>query len=194
MSSKVKIHHTYSPEFNIERIEVLDDNISHYDLLLPFNIENGKEYFVLSVIYNTGDSFQHNERESMEIIDVYCNYDIAEKNAKAIRYHDNYINNWVGNIFLRYNDFEKLDKNHQEYILNDFGGVFPEPPSSFTKPIIVPWSEQPLKNSQYRELYVEIENEDGTTKWVSCPWTGHFESIAEIAIQKISTIASKMTF
>lgn len=56
------------------------------DLDIPFKVSKDKTYYLLYVIYSTGDSFHH-EEGCIEFIDLYQTKDKAEIAAKAIEKH-----------------------------------------------------------------------------------------------------------
>lgn len=61
------------------------------DLWVPYEPEYGVDYYLLYVVYSTGDSFGHDSGEGIEIIGLYTKdeLDVARENRKRIEDHDN---------------------------------------------------------------------------------------------------------
>lgn len=57
-----------------------------YDLIVPFKIEKEKEYFLLYVIYSTGDSFG-TDGGKVQYIDLFEKEEDAKENQKRINEH-----------------------------------------------------------------------------------------------------------
>lgn len=69
----------------IEKVTAL----GYKDVEVAFDVKEGQEYYLVSVIYSTGDSFGHDENHSIEHIGLYEHRTMAEENAQRIRDHDN---------------------------------------------------------------------------------------------------------
>lgn len=59
----------------------------YHDLSVGFVPEYGKEYYLLYVVYSTGDSFNSNDDGGIEFIDLYEDQKIGEDNLERIRKH-----------------------------------------------------------------------------------------------------------
>ena len=70
---------------DIRGIELVDEK-GWGDMEVKFDIEPGKTYYLLSVIYDTGDTFGRDGGQ-IEFIDLYEDHALAEKNAKTIAEH-----------------------------------------------------------------------------------------------------------
>lgn len=58
----------------------------YYDLELEGDYDPNKDYFLLSVTYETGDSF-HREYGKVAFVGIYSDQTVAEENARRIRQH-----------------------------------------------------------------------------------------------------------
>ena len=67
---------------SIESFHVVDDD-DHCDISVVFDIDDGKDYYLLYAIYSTGDSFSRNDGE-IALIDLYETKEMAEKNRQLI--------------------------------------------------------------------------------------------------------------
>lgn len=83
-----------SSSWEFESIELLDEN-DCYDLITKINVEEGKIYYLVTVVFNSGDSFGHDVNGSICMIDLYENEDDAEYAADQIRRHDNSYDRWT---------------------------------------------------------------------------------------------------
>lgn len=72
------------------RVENQPKTYIEKDLEVAYEVLPNVEYFVLAVVYSTGDSFSHQDRACCEIIGLYRTYDEAATNAKKIRKHNDY--------------------------------------------------------------------------------------------------------
>jgi hypothetical protein len=63
---------------------VVKEEKDYGDISVNFDPKYDKEYYLLSVIYDTGDSFGRDEGQ-IEFIDLYENLAIAEENSRRIR-------------------------------------------------------------------------------------------------------------
>jgi len=70
---------------SIEGFEIIDpkDSWKSVDISVPFDIDPYKYYYLVSVIYSTGDSFNHNKGE-IEYIEMYEDEDKAIATKKII--------------------------------------------------------------------------------------------------------------
>ena len=71
-------------DHNIEGIRVVD---GYYDLEVGFEVEPGRDYWLLYGIYSTGDSFGTDDGR-IEFVDLYEDRLVAEENAKRLRKHN----------------------------------------------------------------------------------------------------------
>lgn len=69
----------------IRGIQIVEEK-GYKDLEVPFEVVRDKDYYLLYVLYRTGDSFGRDEGQ-IELIGLYQTHEAAEKNAKAIRAH-----------------------------------------------------------------------------------------------------------
>jgi len=69
----------------IRGIQIVEEK-GYKDLEVPFEVVRDKDYYLLYVLYGTGDSFGHDDG-NIELIGLYQTHEAAEKNAKAIRAH-----------------------------------------------------------------------------------------------------------
>ncbi len=60
------------------------------DLWVPYEPEYGIDYYLLYVVYSTGDSFGHDSGEGIEYIGLYTKdeLDVARENKRKIEAHD----------------------------------------------------------------------------------------------------------
>ena len=70
---------------NIRGFDVVDDNI-YADLVLPYQPVAGTDYWLLYVIYTTGDSFG-SDSGRIDYVDMYLSETEARENAERIRKH-----------------------------------------------------------------------------------------------------------
>lgn len=77
-----------STSHNIKGIEIADKKKSFvfHDMEVPFKVRKHVTYFLLYVIYSTGDSFHHSEGE-INFVDLYESRDFAEANKILIEEH-----------------------------------------------------------------------------------------------------------
>ena len=71
---------------HISGIKLVGKN-DYTDLTVPFKVEPGKTYYLLSVIYDTGDSFGRDEGR-IEFIELYTDLELAKKNQAVIEDHN----------------------------------------------------------------------------------------------------------
>lgn len=57
------------------------------DLDVPFEVTSGTKYYLMYVVYSTGDSFGHDEDSSIEFCGLYTDISIAQENENRIRAH-----------------------------------------------------------------------------------------------------------
>ena len=72
-------------DHNIIGFKIVDEN-NYFDFEVKFNIDTNKEYYLLYVIYGTGDSFGRDDGQ-IEFVGFYENVNIAEENLKRIEEH-----------------------------------------------------------------------------------------------------------
>ena len=64
---------------------------SHYgDVMIPYEPERGVDYYLLCVVYSTGDSFGHDSGSSVEYIGLYTKEElhVAKENERRIETHN----------------------------------------------------------------------------------------------------------
>lgn len=66
-----------------------DENARFSDLWVPYEPEYGVDYYLLYVVYSTGDSFGHDSGEGIEYIGLYTKdeLDVARENREKIEKH-----------------------------------------------------------------------------------------------------------
>ena len=70
---------------NIVGIEIATVG-GYYDISVPFDIEQGKEYFLVYGIYSTGDSFHH-EEGSITYVDLFQTHEKAMECVHRLEEH-----------------------------------------------------------------------------------------------------------
>lgn len=78
-------------DHNIEGFYAADEKEGkYYDLVLPYEPEFNKEYYLLYAVYSTGDSFGHDEGAGIEYIGLYkeSEISIARENKRKIEEFD----------------------------------------------------------------------------------------------------------
>lgn len=75
-------------QIGINGIDLISEN-SFFDLVVPFEIEHFKPYWLLYVIWSDGDSFGHADGCWFEAVGLYDKetYDIGVKNKERIEEH-----------------------------------------------------------------------------------------------------------
>lgn len=71
----------------INGFEVVDSKNSWCDFEVPFEIDPAKEYYLLAVYYDTGDSFG-TDGNRIDMIDLYDNIELAMESKKRILEND----------------------------------------------------------------------------------------------------------
>jgi len=71
-------------EHSIKGIEIAD---KYPTMTVPFKIIHNKPYYLLYVLYQTGDSFGY-DTGNIEFAGLYKNYDLASKNRDLIEEHN----------------------------------------------------------------------------------------------------------
>jgi len=86
-------------------------NEKHQDILLSYTPEKERDYYLVCVVYSTGDSFGHDSGWGIEYIDLYKTREEAEKVARVIETESE-----LGFSFKEGGNIVKI-KNHkgQEY-------------------------------------------------------------------------------
>src|SRR5210317_84780 len=82
---------TYT-DHNIEGFRAAPEEDSKYfDLVVPYEPEFDKEYYLLYAVYSTGDSFGHDDGSGIEYIGLYTEneLDVARENLDRVKKHDN---------------------------------------------------------------------------------------------------------
>jgi hypothetical protein len=80
----------------IDEIEIVGDD-DYNDLVVPFKVNPNESYYLLSVVYSTGDSFGRDDGR-IEHIELYSDKKLAEANATAIEEHyKNHKQNYFSN-------------------------------------------------------------------------------------------------
>lgn len=76
-------------DWTISSIIEPSNNEYRCDIALPFQIEDGKTYYAVYVIYHEGDSFSNQMNANLEIIDVFTTKEKAQKVVDKILEGDN---------------------------------------------------------------------------------------------------------
>jgi len=78
-----------SRSHNIEGFEIVESDSRYgYDFEVPFKIDPEKEYYLVAVYYDTGNSFGRDDNE-IDMIDLYNDVDIATEVKRRILDNDN---------------------------------------------------------------------------------------------------------
>jgi hypothetical protein len=77
-------HHTSI--YGVRSTEIKDREAVYGDMVTPFEVVDGEDYYLVYVTYSTGDSF-HNENGCVNYIDLFKTRAKAEACAKAIEEH-----------------------------------------------------------------------------------------------------------
>jgi hypothetical protein len=59
----------------------------YFDMIVPFDLVAGEDYFLVYGIYSTGDSFS-NQNGKLELVDVYTTREKADRCVKSICEHN----------------------------------------------------------------------------------------------------------
>lgn len=95
MSRLKVIHDNRHGNWTFSGICLVEDEKKYADLETEFDVEFSKIYFLLLVIYNTGDSFSHEEAAGVDFVELYRDVEAAEKMALEIRRHDDACSRWT---------------------------------------------------------------------------------------------------
>lgn len=113
---------------------------------VPFQVLNDKEYYLVYVVYSTGDSFHH-EEGCVHYVDLFETLSKAEALAKIIETH--------------YSFSYKAQR----------------------------WADKEVKPPKgYNEYQISYLNEAGEEISTHVPWTGYFESLTNIVIERVRKI------
>lgn len=86
---------------SIDSIRVVGEK-DYHDLTVGFEVEEGKDYFLLYGIYSTGDSYSHQEG-CICYVDLYQDREFAEANRKILADHYHIKegkNEWTAELLL----------------------------------------------------------------------------------------------
>lgn len=129
-------------DWGVIGIELMPEENGSADLYAKFPIQINKTYWLVFVVYSTGDSFGRDENGSLEEIEIYEDETIAHDCAREIRKHAD-----------MYSEFErgyrrpktKKPKDFNDYTLKVIGGDGKE------MEVYAPW------NGYFESLgYVEV--------------------------------------
>lgn len=113
------------------------------DVVVPFEVVPGKDYYLVYVTYSTGDSFSRSDGE-VAFIDLFETREKAEKLASIINEH--YV----------------LSDNEQR------------------------WADKKQKPPKgYSEYELTYHNEEGREIKYHVSWTGYFERMSSVTVQKV---------
>lgn len=70
-------------DWNFRNVYIVDEN-SSWDLVLPFDVKQGDDVWVVAAVYSTGDSFGHDRGYCVEYIDGFLDKHKARDCARAI--------------------------------------------------------------------------------------------------------------
>ena len=84
-----------SCSWTVEGIRIYESNNRLFpwmemDLDVPFEVTSGTKYYLMYVVYSTGDSFGHDEDSSIDFCGLYKDISIAQENESRIRAHYNW--------------------------------------------------------------------------------------------------------
>ena len=91
----VEAEHDFGDEFSgedthtthdIESVYVSNEK-DYYDLNVPFDVVEGKQYYLLYGLYSTGDSFNHDSGR-LQFVDLYQTIEMADANKKILEDHN----------------------------------------------------------------------------------------------------------
>lgn len=127
----------------VETSKESQEKAGYNETIVPFEVVDGKDYYLVYVTYSTGDSF-HREDGVVRYIDLYETREKAEKTAKVIQDHYN------------------LSDNERR------------------------WNAKPVKPPKsYNEFSLKYRNEVGEEVDLHVSWTGYFERLSGITVQKV---------
>jgi hypothetical protein len=104
---------------------IIESDDKFPDIVVPFKLELDKNYYLVYVIYNTGDSFHHHSGYSCNFIELFSDKNKAENLVKLIKqqnkdYNDNQKN--LGENAYSFSYKDELDNN--KIISCDWNGYF----------------------------------------------------------------------
>lgn len=140
---------TITTVLGVETEETTRENEMYCDIAVPFKVVSGKDYYLVFVVYSTGDSFSH-EDGVVNYIDLFETREKAEKLAQIIQEHYSYCSNEQ-----RWQDKKK------------------KPPKG------------------YSEFSLQYLNEEGQQMTLGVPWTGYFERLQGINVQKVHKMSKR---
>lgn len=70
-------------DWTFRNVYIVDEK-SNWDLVLPFDVKEGDDVWVVSAVYSTGDSFGRDDRACVEYIDGFLDKHKARACARAI--------------------------------------------------------------------------------------------------------------
>jgi len=76
-----------STYWSFNGIKVVSEK-DYFDLVTAFEPKKRETYYLVLVVYHSGDSFHHADNEYVEYIDLYQDINNAEQAAEEIRQHD----------------------------------------------------------------------------------------------------------
>jgi len=119
------------------------ESTMYRDIVVPFEVVPGKDYYLVYVTYSTGDSFHHEEGE-VNYVELFETREKAEKLAQIINVHYSF------------------SGNEQR------------------------WSDKGTKAPKgYSEHELTYHNEEGREMKLYVNWTGYFERMTCVTVQKV---------
>lgn len=98
----------YHDYHTIESISQVDEK-GYHDLSVDFELHPLEEYYLVYVLYSTGDSFGH-DGGRIEFVGLFKNEKVAIENVRRIQEHDR-----IYNESNRYHSPKKLPKGFKEF-------------------------------------------------------------------------------
>ena len=134
---------------DIESFRVVDDN-DYDDVSVAFDIEEGRDYYLLYTIYSTGDSFSRHDG-AIKFIDLYETKEMAEENRQRIVKHYEDKNDENYSVELQLEDGCNCPKDLPVCLC----GFVPQMKSVFRKPL-VPTKEEIDVNPMARSSKLRV--------------------------------------
>ena len=150
------------PSYKIEEpryvsgLALVKDDGDYGTLVTPIDIQQDTNYYVVLVVYSTGDSFSHTDG-LRDYVEIYRTREEAEETSRLIRQHYDFYKDYPWLNECKATNYSYLGKRQQKFADLVFGGNFT----------------------------VKIKNGDGVEYKYHAPWMGYFEAIQEIEVIKL---------
>jgi hypothetical protein len=158
--------------------ESADVHRHNFDCVGAYEAVEGEPVFVVAAVYSTGDSFGHDERNSVEIIEAFKTEEKAERCRRQIDAHTTLYaalnTRWVPQT-------EQAKINEKiEALLKEL----PTPPNLKMKSVKGSSVYQMSFEQGYTATY---QNERDELCAMSVPWIGYFETLDDLSVHKFTT-------